>query len=620
VDFESFTEYLNLTWKENAPTDRGHLIHSRSVQPLESASGTLQKSPAVNLLVYALEKRLTGVMRFSEGSDYVAVTFRDGWIYGADSSQSKYSLSQVLEEERLLPPGVGESSFVVAQNKRVPHGQHLVDSGILSKDKLAQALRAQLTRKLSDAFLMSDGASFSFVASEVIVSADSASLDPLAVAWAGLRQRTPWTHIAALMTRIGTARLQLVSGATPGRFGFTGDELAAFQMLQRGPLSVSELAATRAIGASPAQVFAYALIIGKSVTLVAGPAQGSVEAVPPSGVSSTTPQSVLLRGIDTTSYRPTSVAPLGAPFGSTPSPGPIAFARFSPAPPPVERSAPPPSVRGASLAPGILKTPNAPTSLSLEDAARAKTIQERVKTIEKQNYFEMLGLDTNAGVAAVGEAYFAMAKEWHPDRVAKSLEFTKSDCARVFSLLTEAQRTLVDPVKRAEYMELIKEGSATPEAQRKIQAVLEAVAHFQRAEVYLKARDWGQAEPLLRLAVELDPKQADYVAALTWVEAQKPDGQSKDATQKLIAALGTAISLNDKCERAYLYRAALHKRLDNQRGAYKDFLTVTELNPRNIDAAREVRLFNMRGKPSSLPPTAGGGGKEAGLLSKLFKK
>jgi DnaJ-domain-containing protein 1 len=595
------------------------LVHSIPVQPVQSAIGTLQKSPAVNLFVYALEKRLTGVMRFSEGAAFVAVTFRDGWIYGADSSDSSCSLSQVLESERLLPPGVGESSYTVAQNKGVPHGQHLVDSGILSKEKLAQALRAQLTKKLADVFLMSESANFSFVASEVIVSADSASLDPLAVAWAGLRQRPPWTHVAALMTRIGNARLQLVSGATPSRFGFAAEELAAFQLLQRAPLSVSGLAATRTIGASPAQVFAYALVIGKSVTLVA--ASTPPEPISPFAVSVTTPQSVPSRGIADPSNGPASARPLGIPLGATPSPGPIAFGRFSPAPPPVDRSTPPPSVRPGSLTPGVSKTPSAPTSLSPEDAARAKSIQERAKIIEKQNYFQMLGLDTNAGVAAIGEAYFSLAKEWHPDRLAKALEFVKGDCARVFSLLTEAQRTLVDSVKRAEYMLLMKDGSATPEAQRKVQSVLEAVAHFQRADLYLKARDWGQAEPLLRLAVELDSKQADYLAALTWVEAQKPEGQSKDATQKLINALGTAISLNEKCERAYLYRAALHKRLDNQRGAYKDFLTVTELNPRNIDAAREVRLFNMRGKPSSIPPTgAGKGSKEAGLLSKFFKK
>jgi hypothetical protein len=51
--------------------------------------------------------------------------------------------------------------------------------------------------------------------------------------------------------------------------------------------------------------------------------------------------------------------------------------------------------------------------------------------------------------------------------------------------------------------------------------------------------------------------------------------------------------------------------------AYKHFRKATQINPRNVDAAREVRLSNMRGERRSNPPAAPGGG---GLLDKLFKK
>jgi hypothetical protein len=84
----------------------------------------------------------------------------------------------------------------------------------------------------------------------------------------------------------------------------------------------------------------------------------------------------------------------------------------------------------------------------------------------------------------------------------------------------------------------------------------------------------------------------------------------------------------------------LYKRIDDISRAVKDFKRVAELNPRTLDAAREVRLYNMRGG-SKAPPPPGGTGATAtaspggaarnskpppppeargGLFGKLFKK
>jgi Tfp pilus assembly protein PilF len=151
----------------------------------------------------------------------------------------------------------------------------------------------------------------------------------------------------------------------------------------------------------------------------------------------------------------------------------------------------------------------------------------------------------------------------------------------------------------------------------------------------MKRQDVAQAEALCRKAHQADPKQADYLALLAWIESQKPDNQSGPATLARIGMLDTAVTLNEKCERAYYYRAMLHKRLANERDAFRDFKKASDLNPRNLDAVREVRLANMRstgkiqaaapsdaappskrgGRPSQRPPEGGGG-----LFGKLFRK
>lgn len=619
------------------------MVDSLIVEARESASGSLQKTPAVNLLVYAFEKRLTGRMQFTEDAVTVGVTLRDGWIYGVDHSTAEHALSFILEEKQLLAPGVGASSFEAAQKKGVPHGQHLIESGILSQEKLAIALRVQMTRKLTDIFLMSEAGRFSFTPVETAIPSDNPKLDPLAVAWQGLRQRPPWKQINNVIMRVGPMRLQLTERATVTRFEFSGEELAAAQVLQKGPASIAELVAQRLLGSSAAQVFTYALVIGKCVTLVPAsstpmpgvkPVSGPSPA-PPMTTSTTTPESAISRSTPFGAAMTTpgkAMAPLSTPTATTSSkpsmPAVTPSTRqlagtplaFSPTPGPVQTSTAPTRRSSGEVALGRQKTPMAfpPSHLSPADAALAKKIQERASKIEVQNYFEMLDLEVSADAGKVNESYFAQVKEWHPDRLPKSLEHVKLQCASVFSHITEAHRTLTDPTKRAEYMVLVKEGGASPAAQRQVQGVLDAIGHFQRAEVFIKAREWQKAAELLRVAVELDPKQADYLAAQAWVEAQTPEGQSKDATQRLILALTKAISLNEKCERAYMARGMLFKRLDNQKNAQRDFQKVTDLNPRNIDAAREVRLFNMRGK--SVPPSGASGATESGLLSKFFKK
>jgi tetratricopeptide (TPR) repeat protein len=179
-------------------------------------------------------------------------------------------------------------------------------------------------------------------------------------------------------------------------------------------------------------------------------------------------------------------------------------------------------------------------------------------------------------------------------------------------------------------MTLMKDGGATPEDQRKIQTILEAATEFQKAEILMKRNpNDPQVFEIVKRAVAMDPDQVDYMALYTWLEAQLPQWQSKEKTSEKIAILDKCIQKSPNCERAYFYRGMLHKRNDSHKKAIQDFKKVAELNPRNLDATREVRLYNMRGgsqaaagsippgtsrKPPAQPETLGG------LFGKLFKK
>jgi Tfp pilus assembly protein PilF len=167
--------------------------------------------------------------------------------------------------------------------------------------------------------------------------------------------------------------------------------------------------------------------------------------------------------------------------------------------------------------------------------------------------------------------------------------------------------------------------------QATVAKVVEAATAFQKAEVCFRRSDFTQAEALCRKALADDTTQPDYHAMLAWLVALKPENQSPAKTLESIQMLERAIAINEKCERAFFWRGMLYKRLNKNDLAVKDFRSAVDLNPHNIDAAREVRLYNMRGgrrsskppapskRPTLSPPKSSDAGKP-GLLGRLFKK
>ena len=317
-------------------------------------------------------------------------------------------------------------------------------------------------------------------------------------------------------------------------------------------------------------------------------------------------------------------------FSSGAPAGPPEHQSFAPA---RLSSAPPESPERAISVPPPSSSPQvAAASLTPEQTGIKQKILERAAQISGQDYFQMLGLEHEASPEAVQKAFFALAKVWHPDRLPPALVDVKDACSKVFTHLTEAQATLCDPDRKQEYMTLLKDGGATPDDQAKIHAILEAATEFQKAEIVLKRNDTALAYELAKRAYALDPEQADYLAMVTWLDAQRPEWIGREKTLEKIAVLDRCIKMNANSERAYFWRGMLYKRIDEVNKALKDFKKAGELNPRNLDAMREVRLHNIRGGTQSKPPPGASsrpsgkpGAKPApetlgGLFGKLFKK
>jgi Flp pilus assembly protein TadD len=117
---------------------------------------------------------------------------------------------------------------------------------------------------------------------------------------------------------------------------------------------------------------------------------------------------------------------------------------------------------------------------------------------------------------------------------------------------------------------------------------------------------------LLCSAIAKSPHDADYHALHAWI-LHLTNPTAPAPLDEMLRSLDRALKSNPRHERAHYYKGVVLKRLKRDNEAVRHFRVAAELNPHNVDAAREVRLATMR-RDSKPPPAS------QGVLSRLFKK
>jgi tetratricopeptide (TPR) repeat protein len=196
----------------------------------------------------------------------------------------------------------------------------------------------------------------------------------------------------------------------------------------------------------------------------------------------------------------------------------------------------------------------------------------------------------------------ALKTLWDPDLLPPALDEAKDDCAFVLSCLVEAYGTLRYDRQRVEYAQGLTLGSLRPQNDviEEDLAAAGTADPFEAAQKCLAQNELDRAERLARRATKVQPDAGPPLALLAWIEAMKPANQSPDETKKRIGMLDRALRVDDKMEQAFYWRGLLCKRIDNHNGAMQSFRKVVEINPKNMDAVRELRIYEMRIRRNSL--------------------
>ncbi len=257
-----------------------------------------------------------------------------------------------------------------------------------------------------------------------------------------------------------------------------------------------------------------------------------------------------------------------------------------------------------------------------DTATKTKALRETAQKLLALDYFAALGVTQTASADDVKKAFIEIAKTWHPDRVPPDVGDLKPLFGKVFARLELARATVSDPTRRARYIEELAKPAGASAAEL---SSAEATLEFRKAEGLLKKNDATQAEVHLRRAVQLAPMNVEYQVLLVWLQA-KPDSAAA-RLRELVADLDRLVDRDPKSERAYFYRAQIKKRLALTKEAFADFSQAATLNPNNVDAVREVRIYKMRQEksgPAAEPKKDAGAasneGGVGGFFRKLFKR
>jgi tetratricopeptide (TPR) repeat protein len=263
-----------------------------------------------------------------------------------------------------------------------------------------------------------------------------------------------------------------------------------------------------------------------------------------------------------------------------------------------------------------------PADLAPEHKNQWEETARVLAMLDRQNYFEMLGVKESADSNAISKKYMTLAKQWHPDRMAPELSELRPWVEEIFHLFTVASDTLGDIKKRVEYQKTVMQGGGTPESERKLNVMVEAAINFQKVDVLVKRRRYDDALEICDEAMLVVRKEADYPAMKAWILLLRDGVQAEGVADEIRHLLRKTFAINSDHVHGHFVRAHFLKRQGDHDKALKHFRKVAKLDPNNLEALREVRIGNMRMQSgrSSAPPPSRGDSKRPSLFRKFFKK
>jgi tetratricopeptide (TPR) repeat protein len=525
-----------------------------------------------------LRQRFTGTLTLEQGDPAPgrrSVWFRGGMPVFTDWFSEPDLLGSLLLEQGLIDTAMLERGLqgVAAGQGRL--GSVLLALGAIDTATRSELLRSQCTRKLTLLFALRQG--------EVIVSAGEHELgsgdELLQVNMLALIFRGVTAHYdrERIVTELDVAESgDLV--ATPAlaryqrQFGFAEHDAVVLAMLARGATfaglrgpGIDELRALRII---------YTLWICQMLRTGQDAAHAIAKGSTAAAVGEAKPEAA-------SKLEPSRPSESSKAAGS--------------------RSLEPRKPEAASK-PAEPRKPEAaskpePSKSALADDFEPRLASLEAKIADEANAFMLFDLPLEAERKQIREHWAELSKTFHPDALeAAGRGHLRERVERVFASLSEAYGVLSDKDQRAKLREAIEAGGsikAGEDATAVVRNVFEAELLARDADKLLRGNLWERARDLYARAHQLSPNDGDIEAALHYATHQAGPRQLAD-TRQILTQLGMIIQVAPNCARAHYFAGLLHVQIDESDAAKLRFIEALRLDPRNVDAERQLRVLKLR--------------------------
>ncbi len=532
--------------------------------------------------------RRTGFLHFKREGERRSVYFHRGNIVHADTNVREERLGETLVRQGLLKEAdlKRATGFVLRDKKRL--GAVLVELGVLGGDQLEDALAVHVREILLKVLSWSEG-DYEFEAKD-----DGGDEPGLA-----LRFSTGEIILEAVRRIDDPDVIRYALGDVDRILGLSSDPLLRFQK----------------ITLSPGDGYILSRIDG---TLSAREVMQVIPMVPEDTLKG-------LFGLLCTGV----IEYLPLPPKPPPKPDPKPGARPTPADarPAATVAQPPPPRPETGLAPAPARVSAGPAAgaagPSAEHEKRRNEIVALFDGIKVKNHFEMLGIPRASNEAQVKEAYFKLAKRFHPDtHHDPSLADLRDKIEAIFIRLGEAYEVLRDRKRRSLYeSDLASRAPRTvpPPAASGAEAAApapdpELEARFaeesvRKAEQLYGAEKYWDAiqllEPTLRSLKGKMLQRARVALARNYLKNPKWLKRAEEQLQSVIREDANHID-------AHLLLAGLYRTGGLKNRALHEYQRVLELNP-DHEAAQQALL-------ELTPEDTGEEKSQGGFLKKLFGK
>jgi curved DNA-binding protein CbpA len=520
--------------------------------PAFKREGRIEEIPLPVLIVHILDERLSGRLYIEEAGTKSWIYFEEGFPAGVFASKSQDFLGTVLRELGYIDDAAFNQSLMMMSKTKRLQGELLVEAGKIDSEQLERALSLQLARKLARLFTIRAG-DFRFAEDEELTPPmEPIRINTYALIYNGIKNSYHGEDLKKGL-QILVGRSCKVTGLFVERkelFEFPPDDVADAELLREFRLPQVFVRANRS-GPTSGMMMLLALLYCGMLEL-----EEAEFAVPIKGARVPRAESA-----NASTARSGATARPRAQAGATPASSV--------------------SVSGAR---------SRQTGKKVSDEL-IKKINDKFEQVKSGELWQILEVEKNAGSEIIKNSYITLAKVYHPDRVSGAGDEELSHrMDLIFARINEAYQVLSDPKRRVEY-----EKTATADTKPDQPRPEEARIQFQKAQVYLKKKDLTKAAEAIRWAADLDPGNGDYKAYKTWIEnLREKQGSPIERLTQAKADLIDVVKGYPESFYAYKFLAKVCKDLNDTQTYYKALKNASQLNPKDVDIARQLRLFNMR--------------------------